>query len=189
MNNVILVGFMGSGKTCVGKSLSSYLRRPFADIDDLIVKETGQSIIDIFRNKGEDYFRRLEKAIIARECFKSGRVISLGGGAFLDPDNRQVCLSGQNSVYFLNTSWDYIRKRLELLRQSRPLLIGKKDEEVKELFYKRQNTYKHAHFEISIEDFADFDEVAAHIACLITPGLKEDCTAKPRACGTPAFGV
>lgn len=167
MNNVILVGFMGAGKTRVGKSLSRYLGRPFVDIDELIVKQNGQSIIDIFRNQGEDYFRRLEKAIIARECFQPGKIISLGGGAFLDPNNRQVCLSGQNSVLFLNASWNYIRKRLEFLKQSRPLLIGKNEEEVKELFEERQNAYKQAHFEISIEGFRTYDEVATHITHLL----------------------
>lgn len=167
MTNLILVGFMGAGKTLVGKLLSRRLCMPLVDIDYQIEKEAGCSIVDIFQSQGEEYFRRLEKSIIARECSTSGKVISLGGGAFLNSDNRRICLSGQNKVVFLNTSWNYVRQRLEFLKQSRPLLQNKGMEEIKAMFEERQKTYKLAHLEVFVEDFKTHSEVAAYITNLL----------------------
>lgn len=163
MKNLILIGFMGAGKTSIGKLLSQRIGRPFVDIDQQIEKEAGCSIVEIFRCKGEGHFRRLEKDIISRECLASGKVISLGGGAFLDPQNMEVCLSGGNKVVFLNASWNFIRQRLEILKKSRPLLVGKSEEEVRAVFDRRQNVYKQAHFEVFVDDFKSFNDVAAHI--------------------------
>lgn len=167
MKNLILVGFMGAGKTYVGKLLSRRLCMPMVDIDQQIEKKAGFSIVDIFRHRGEEYFRRLEKSIITHECSSSGKIISLGGGAFLDPDNRRICLSGQNKVIFLNTSWNYVQQRLEILKQSRPLLQNKSEEQIRAMFEERQKTYKLAHLEVFVEDFKTHNEVAAYITNLL----------------------
>lgn len=163
MKNLILIGFMGAGKTSVGKLLSQSIDWPFVDIDRQIENEAGCSIVEIFRLKGEEYFRRLEKDIVDRVCITPGKVIALGGGAFLDPENKEACLSGGNKVIFLNASWNFIRQRLEIMKKSRPLLVGKSEEEVRELYNQRQNVYKQAHLEVFVDDFKSFSDVAEHI--------------------------
>lgn len=163
MKNLILIGFMGAGKTSVGKLLSQSIDWPLVDIDRQIEKEAGCSIVEIFRCKGEEHFRRLEKEIIARECLIPGKIISLGGGAFIEPESREVCLSGGNKVVFLNASWNFIQQRLEIMKKSRPLLAGKSEEEVRAVFDQRQKAYKQAHLEVFIDDFKSFSDVADHI--------------------------
>lgn len=101
--NVVLTGFMGTGKTVVGKSLAQKLDYEFVDTDSLIEQEAGQSISHIFRHSGEAYFRKVEKDVIRKLSGREGLVMATGGGAILDPENmatlrRQgllVCLSAQ----------------------------------------------------------------------------------------------
>ena len=80
--NLTLTGMMGVGKTTVGKRLAKKLNYNFVDIDKIIEKKEGQSISLIFKNKGEGYFRKIEKKFTINELKKKNSVISLGGGAF-----------------------------------------------------------------------------------------------------------
>ncbi len=103
LTNVVLTGFMGTGKTVVGKSLAEKLNYGFVDTDRLIEQEAGQSISQIFRHSGEAYFRRVEKDVIRKLSGREGLVVAVGGGAVLDPENRAslrrqgllVCLGAQ----------------------------------------------------------------------------------------------
>ncbi|MEW6608516.1 MAG: shikimate kinase [bacterium] len=88
MNNIILSGFMGSGKTAVGKQLSSKLNMDFIDLDDWIEEEAQMAINEIFAKFGEDYFRELEKEIVKKACESlKNSVISTGGGVILRDEN------------------------------------------------------------------------------------------------------
>jgi shikimate kinase len=87
--NLILTGMMGVGKTTIGKRLAKELSYAFIDMDKIIEKQEGESISSIFRNKGEDYFRKIEKKLTIIELKKNSSVISLGGGAFLNSTIRQ----------------------------------------------------------------------------------------------------
>ena len=87
--NLTLTGMMGVGKTTIGKRLAKKLNYSFIDIDKIIEKQEGESISSIFKNKGEDYFRKLEKQQTLKELKKDKSVISLGGGAFLNSSIRQ----------------------------------------------------------------------------------------------------
>ncbi len=160
---------MGAGKTSTGEILSRVLGRPFVDTDRQIEKKACSSIVDIFRFKGEDYFRRMEKSIILEECRSGSKVISLGGGAFLDQENRDACLSGRNKVIFLNASWEHIRQSIETMKKDRPLLMNKNEEEMRALFELRQSAYKQAHIEVLVHHFDTYEAVAAHIARLLKP--------------------
>ena len=87
MKNIVLVGFMGTGKTVVAKRLAERLKREFLELDAVIEKKEGMSIKDIFEKKGEPYFRKLEKAVVKEAAQKQGLVISAGGGAIIDEEN------------------------------------------------------------------------------------------------------
>ena len=85
---ITLTGFMGSGKTTVGKVLADFLGCPFMDLDDLVVKKAGKSIPDIFAQDGEPAFRQLEAQVLRKTVEKyaeSTAVLALGGGAILAP--------------------------------------------------------------------------------------------------------
>jgi shikimate kinase len=88
--NIILAGFMGTGKTTVGKALAKRLGFEFADTDDAIVRAAGKPVVDIFTDDGEERFRDLERAAVASLAAGSRRVVSTGGGAMLDPRNREA---------------------------------------------------------------------------------------------------
>ena len=88
--NLVLTGMMGVGKSTVGKSLADKLSFKFKDIDKIIEIKEGCTIDIIFKNKGENYFRSLEKKITLNELKKENMVISLGGGAFLNNSIRRA---------------------------------------------------------------------------------------------------
>jgi shikimate kinase len=90
---VSLTGFMGVGKSRIGRELSRALMLHFIDLDRYIERQTGISIPDIFRHLGEEAFRRMEKEAVRELVKKDYLVLSLGGGTFLDPENRKALLS------------------------------------------------------------------------------------------------
>lgn len=95
----------------------------------------------IFQKFGEDYFRKIEKEYIVDICTNTRlKVVSLGGGAYLQEEVRNACLSNC-IVFLLDLSWDSWKDRMPLLVENRPLLKEKSMEEIEELFIKRQNAY------------------------------------------------
>ena len=104
--NIVLTGFMGVGKTTVGREAAAQLGRPFVDMDDLIVAEASMAIPEIFEQHGEAYFRSLERTVLRRLAAEQGLVIATGGGALVDAANRElmtrtslvVCLSAAVSA-------------------------------------------------------------------------------------------
>jgi len=92
--NIILTGFMGTGKTSVGREVAGRLGRPFVDLDDLIVARAGKSIPAIFAQDGEPAFRALEAALCREMAEPTGIVLAVGGGAVVDPANRQALAAG-----------------------------------------------------------------------------------------------
>ena len=89
MKNLVLVGFMGSGKTSAGRLAARRLGMRFVDTDELIEQRSGQTISQLFAGKGEPHFRALERALVRELAGEKGLVISTGGGMVLNPDNIQ----------------------------------------------------------------------------------------------------
>ena len=92
--NIILTGFMGTGKTAVGREVAARTGHPFVDLDDLIVRRAGKSIPEIFAQDGEPAFRALEAAVCGEMAAPAGLVIATGGGAVVDPANREALAAG-----------------------------------------------------------------------------------------------
>ncbi|MBQ5800483.1 MAG: shikimate dehydrogenase [Clostridia bacterium] len=105
--NIVLVGMPSSGKSTVGKILSAETGKAFIDTDEEIVKRTGKEISDIFKEKGESYFRLLESEIIKELSLKEGAVIATGGGAILNERNIEL-LKENGRVYFLDRPLDLL---------------------------------------------------------------------------------
>ncbi len=142
--NLVLIGFMGSGKTSVGIKLSYRLRMPVEDTDKLIERREGCSVSDIFREKGEAYFRQLETELL-RELgeSKAEKIYSVGGGTPVRPENREL-LKKLGMVVYLRVRPETVYERLKG-DKTRPLLqcedpLGK----IKALMQDRKAAYEEA---------------------------------------------
>jgi len=135
-DNIVLIGFMGSGKTAVGKILARYLHKKFVDVDQTIEAEQKSSITEIFTDKGEDHFRALEQTAINELTQKKGQVIATGGGLPI-----YSSISEKSLIVYIDADFDVILKRLpKKERDKRPLLED--ESKAKALFNDRINTYK-----------------------------------------------
>lgn len=136
---------MGTGKTAVGRQLARKLNIPFVDTDDLIEKEAGKSIAQIFDGHGEGYFRRLESKVIDDVSSKTNMVIATGGGAVVNPKNLEA-LKKNGIVICLTASIDAILSRVGS-GDERPLLsAGDKKETISNLLKAREPFYQKADF-------------------------------------------
>ena len=134
---------MGVGKSTVGKILAKKLKYNFVDVDKLIEAQEGTSINLIFKNKNENYFRKIENDITLTELKKSDSVISLGGGAFLNNSIRKSAKK-LSASFWLDVPIDELVKRLNKNRK-RPLLFKKNTSEtVKEIYFNRKKIYNEA---------------------------------------------
>ena len=120
--NIILTGFMGTGKSSIGREVAARAGRPFVDLDDLIVERAGKPIPDIFAQDGEPAFRALEAAVCAEMAAPAGRVIATGGGAVVDPANREALAAG-GTLICLDADPAAILARVGH-EQDRPMLAG-----------------------------------------------------------------
>jgi shikimate kinase len=146
---VYLTGFMGTGKSVVGRELARRLRRPFVDLDEAIEKTAGRSVAAIFAKRGEKAFRILERKTLIRTARRGGLVVSLGGGALLD--KRNLALVEETGILVkLSCSRRELVRRLRPSRSSRPLLAGGTlDNRVKSLLRARRGAHGDAKIIIS----------------------------------------
>jgi len=147
MKNIFLVGFMGSGKSTIGRLLAEKLNMKFIDIDKEIEKKEGKSIKDIFKEKGESYFRELEKKEIELFSEKSGYVVSTGGGLGANKDNMEK-MKKNGIVIWLDVSLEEVLKRCGN-DKNRPLL-QLPFEELKKLYEERKKIYSLADIHIDV---------------------------------------
>ena len=117
--NIVLIGFMGSGKTSVGKRLSLVLKREFIDTDDFIEKREGMTINEIFKEKGEEEFRKIERELYKRFSTPKKKIIATGGGVIKNSANIANLKKGGVIVY-LKSSPEKIAQIRELLAQREP---------------------------------------------------------------------
>ena len=144
--NLTLTGMMGVGKSTIGKNLAKQLGYNFIDIDRLIEVKEGASINSIFRNKSENYFRKIENDITLSEL-KKNSVISLGGGAFL---NKLIRKSAKKSSvsFWLDVKTEILIRRLKRTKK-RPLLDKKNiNDTVKKIYLERKKVYNEADYRI-----------------------------------------
>ncbi len=140
--NIILCGFMGSGKTVTGKALAKKLDMEFIDLDKFIEEKENMSVSDIFELKGEAYFRTLETKFSKVLGKSGGKVIALGGGTVVNPENTRY-LKVNGDIYYLFVTADTVKSRLKN-DTSRPLIQKDKENAIENLLKKRENIYKSA---------------------------------------------
>lgn len=151
MKNIILVGFMGTGKTVVARALAKRLKMKFVDMDDVIAEREGMEINDIFAKKGEPYFRRAEKEVAAEISKQSDLVIAAGGGAVIDEENVRN-LKSNGVMVCLTASADKILERTKGYVH-RPLLnVPDPKAKISELLAKRASCYARADHQIDTTD-------------------------------------
>ena len=138
--NVILIGFMGTGKTSIGRRVAQSLGFEFIDTDDQIVESEGQAIAEIFSDEGEEYFRQLETQLL-QSCGKHrNQVLATGGGIVLREENRKL-LTDSGYVIWLKSSAEAILERV-LRNRNRPLLHTDDPlQTVKDLLQDRKHLY------------------------------------------------
>lgn len=160
--SIVCIGFMGVGKTTVGKLLAQKLYRTFVDIDAEIEKEFSMPIPLIFETYGEKAFREKEKELILHYSQQPLYVISVGGGAFLQKEIQNICLKNC-TVLFLDITWESWKERIHILSDNRPLLQGRSMEDIEQLFYERQEIYALNHSKFQIDHF-QAEEAADYLA-------------------------
>jgi shikimate kinase len=164
---IVLTGFMGTGKSVVGRRLAERLALPFVDLDDAIEAAAGMTIAEIFALEGESGFRRREREVIASMADRGRCVMATGGGAVLDPENLRnlktgavlVCLSADPTV-ILRRLGDDVRRPL---LQSPDRLAR-----IRELLEQRASAYAQADLSIDTSK-AGIEEIVDRIVCHLCP--------------------
>lgn len=163
MRPLFLIGFMGAGKTTVGRLLATRLDRSFTDLDRWIEESTERSVDELFEQRGEDGFRDLERHALAEAAKRSDAVVACGGGIVTDDESRKL-LAESGDVAYLAVSADVALERVGADTLGRPLLVGADPVGAASLLGLRERLY---------EEAADFtadtvghtpDEVAERIA-------------------------
>ncbi|MFQ6076025.1 MAG: shikimate kinase [Candidatus Bathyarchaeia archaeon] len=142
--NIALIGFMGTGKSEIGRRLSDRLGKTFLEMDDLIVEKAGKSITEIFEEDGEEAFRRLEREVTGEVSAREDVVIACGGGVVLDEINVEN-LRKSTVLLLLSASPEIILNRVSKDGETRPLLnVQDKMERIRGLLEFRQPFYLRA---------------------------------------------
>ena len=150
--NLVLLGMMGSGKSTIGYLLSKTLKIEFNDVDEIIEKEEGCKISEIFEKKGEAYFRKIEEKISLQLLRSNKKIISLGGGGFINESIRNEILLNHIS-FWLNWNNGTLFNRIKNSKK-RPLTINLNENEIKKLISDRSKIYSLANFKINCEKFS-----------------------------------
>ena len=145
--NLVFLGMMGSGKSSIGFLISKKLNLQFIDIDNMIEEKAGLKISNIFKDKGESYFRNLEEKITLKVLKKSNIVISLGGGGFINEKIRNEVLNN-NFSFWLDWDSEILLQRIKN-SEKRPIALNSSDQEIANLIKKRSKIYSKAEFKIN----------------------------------------
>ena len=162
MTRIILIGYMGAGKTTIGKILAKDLGVPFYDLDWYIETRMRKKVKQIFDERGEEGFRIIEKNMLHEVAEFEDVVVACGGGTPCFFDNMDY-LVGQGDVVYLRGTPDVLFRHLKMGRGVRPLLLGKSDDElleyIKENVEKREEFYMKANHIVDIPCMEDEDKI------------------------------
>ncbi|WP_431029836.1 shikimate kinase [Lysinibacillus sp. LZ02] len=150
MRKIYLVGFMGCGKSAIGRRLSYFLKMPYYDMDHEIVRQQGMTIPEIFEKYGEERFREIETEFL--QTFRNEAcIIATGGGVAMKEENRRI-MRRTGLVFFLDATFEniYVRIRND---QNRPIVQRSSKEELHELYQNRRKYYREVgHIPVLTED-------------------------------------
>lgn len=170
MLTAILMGPPGSGKSSVGKSLAHKLNLNFCDTDLIIEEKCKMSISEIFIDKGEPFFREIERTVVLEQLSTGEGILSLGGGSVLDPQTHAALSLSPTPVIFLDVSLSSASPRVGFNRD-RPLLVGNPRAKWQELMNSRRPIYEElATFTILTDDLTA-SQVAQSIADHLASGV------------------
>ena len=171
--SVVLVGMMGVGKSSVGRRLAARLAIPFVDADVEIEKAAGMSIADIFAHKGEAYFRNGEARVIARLLESGPQILAAGGGAYMNPNTRDLIRVKGISVW-LKAELDVLLRRINKRRNDRPLLqTADPEETLRVLLTEREPVYAQADLIVQSREVAH-DSIVADIMAALAAWLNRE---------------
>ena len=169
--NIFLVGFMGAGKTAVGKVLAEKTGYEYRDADKLAETEAGMTVTEIFAARGEEGFRELESEILARLAGGERQVVSTGGGAVTRPANMDAMRKG-GAIVYLKASAETIYERVRHSK-TRPLLqVENPFERIKELLAARERLYELAGATVTTDGRAPGDIADEIVNVLARRGVK-----------------
>lgn len=163
MQRIILIGYMGAGKTTVGKALAKELGLPFYDLDWYIETRMHKKVKEIFDEQGEEGFRRIERNMLHEVAEFENVVLSCGGGTPCFFDNMEY-MNGQGTVIYLKCSPEVLFRHLKMGKGVRPLLLGKNDEElmafIREQLERREKYYMKADNIVDVTLMESPDKIA-----------------------------
>lgn len=170
MENIILLGYMGAGKTTVGKALAKRTGAQFYDLDWYIEARMRRTVPEIFRQEGEEGFRRIERAMLHEVAEFENVVLSLGGGTPCFFDNMEYVRQKGRTVY-LEASAEVLAKHLRMGKVERPLIKGKAPEEllafIKEQLQKRETFYKQAEIIFNVSLLDNYEKVSKSVSGIL----------------------
>jgi shikimate kinase len=150
LSRVVLTGFMGAGKTTVGKMLAGRMNWRFLDADAEIEAATGTAIARIFEERGEPWFRRFEHETIRGLLVSESLVLALGGGAIEDPRTRSLLLNGQGTLLVhLDASLETVLQRCHGTETLRPVLQDRPN--LEDRYQRRLPLYRESHLTVSVD--------------------------------------
>ncbi len=162
MRRIIIVGYMGSGKTTVGKALSKATGLPFYDLDWYIESRMRKTVPQIFAERGEEGFRKIEHNMLHEVAEFEDVIISCGGGTPCFFDNIDY-LNGQGQVVYLKADPEVLYKHLLMGKTERPLLKGKTPEEliafIREQLQTREPYYTKAHHTLDVSLMDNYEKI------------------------------
>lgn len=162
MKRIILIGYMGAGKTTVGKALAKELGIPFYDLDWYIENRRRKTVSEIFAEVGEEGFRQIEHNMLHEVAEFEDVIISCGGGTPCFFDNIDY-MNEQGQVVYLKASPEVLYKHLLMGKGERPLLKGKSEEElitfIREQLEKREPYYNKARYTVDVSLMDNYDKI------------------------------
>ena len=167
MRRIILIGYMGSGKTTVGKALSKELGIPFYDLDWYIESRMHKTVAQLFAERGEEGFRKVERNMLHEVAEFEDVVISCGGGTPCFFDNMEY-LNQQGETVYLKADPEVLYGHLQMGKTVRPLLVGKSKEEllafIREQLEKREPFYTKAKHTLDVSLMDNYEKIKISVA-------------------------